>query len=321
MIKVNIYPNVSKILYKAENHWGKFNSLQNKYLIIKRECKNAPLGLFAFYITNIAWIDYALRNDYIPVIDMKNYENTFHRKDEVGKINTWEYYFKQPCGVSLDEALSSKNVRYVWNDIPEFHPNESLDFLYNQTIVDYYRNIASKYLLFNDDIQEYLDEMRIRFINDNVLKGQRVLGVLARGTDYTKLKPYFHPIQPSVDEIIAKVNLYRKKYDCSKIYVATEDAKILEKLRQEYGNDLLFTNQKRIYDTDTYLNYNNEFTQRTPMERGLDNLLSIYLLSLCNGIVAGRTSGTVGAFIMQKGFEFKYVFSIGRYGVEDKIIN
>ena len=102
--------------------------------------------------------------------------------------------------------------------------------------------------------------------------------------------------------------------------MATEDARILEQLQKEYGDELLYTNQKRIAATNTFLNFNKEFTERTPEQRGLDNLASIYCLSLCNGIIAGRTSGTVGAVLLAKKYEFKYIFSIGRYGVDDTII-
>lgn len=316
---MNINQKSSRFVHKLETHFHKNNITNSEYLLIKRECKNAPLGLFAYYITNLAWIEYALRNGYIPVIDMKNYANTFHKENEVGKINTYEYFFEQPCNISVDEALKSGKARYIWKDIPDFHPNESLDFLYNEDIVNYYHRLAKKYVRFSPKTQKYLEEVR-----NNVFRkcssNEKILGILARGTDYTTLKPYYHPIQPDVNSIIEKVNEYKEKYNCQKIYVATEDAGILEQLIKVYGNDLLYTNQKRITATDTFLNFNKEFTARTPEQRGLDNLASIYCLSLCNGIIAGRTSGTVGAVLLAEQYEFKYIFSIGRYGVDDTII-
>lgn len=228
-------------------------------------------------------------------------------------------FFEQPCNISVDEALKSGKARYIWKDIPDFHPNESLDFLYNEDIVNYYHRLAKKYVRFSSKTQKYLEEVR----NDVFRKcssNEKILGILARGTDYTTLKPYYHPIQLDVNSIIEKVNEYKEKYNCQKIYVATEDAGILEQLIKVYGNDLLYTNQKRITATDTFLNFNKEFTARTPEQRGLDNLASIYCLSLCNGIIAGRTSGTVGAVLLAEQYEFKYIFSIGRYGVDDTII-
>lgn len=103
--------------------------------------------------------------------------------------------------------------------------------------------------------------------------------------------------------------------------MATEEQKILETLKRKYNSDLLYSDQKRITHTDKYLNDTPEFVNRSGRTRGIEYLKSIYLLSKCNGLVAGRTSGTVGAVLMSKGYEFQYVFSLGRYGVEDVMIN
>lgn len=70
---MNISYKVSKYLYRFERHFQKENLGKSKYLIIKREENGSPLGLFAYYITNIAWIEYALRSELIPVIDMQNF--------------------------------------------------------------------------------------------------------------------------------------------------------------------------------------------------------------------------------------------------------
>lgn len=318
---MNINCKGSAFLNKIEKHYHRDNLLNSKYLIIKRECENSGLGLFAYYVTILARIEYALRHQMIPVVDMKNYANTFHRENEVGKINTWELFFEQPCNVSLEEALKSRTARYVWNDIPSYHPNDSLDFLYNADIVAYYHSVAEKYIRFQPHVKEILRNAEREILGEEEFnKRKRILGVLARGTDYTGLRPYFNPIQPSLEQVIGKIDDYCRKYSCEKIYVATEDADILEKLTERYGDRLLYTNQKRIGKITTYLYENQEFIDRDPLERGIEYLTSIYLLSKCNGLVAGRTTGTVGACIMAENFEFRYIFSLGRYGLEDEML-
>lgn len=322
MVKLmNINCKASAFLNRIEKHYQKDNLLNSKYLIIKRECENSGLGLFAYYVTMLARIEYALRHQMIPVIDMKNYANTFHSENDVGKINTWELFFEQPCNISLEEALNSGKARYVWNDIPSYHPNDSLDFLYNDAIVAYYHTVAQKYIRFQPSVMKVLkDKEKEIFGEEELGKRERILGVLARGTDYTGLRPYFNPIQPDLEQIIEKINDYYRKYSCSKIYVATEDADILGKLREIYGERLLYTDQKRIGKIATYLYENQEFINRDPYERGIEYLTSIYLLSRCNGLIAGRTTGTVGTCIMAEKYEFRYIFSLGRYGVEDEIM-
>ena len=316
---MNINCFVSEKLYRFERHYQKENLGKSKYLMIKRDCGSSPLGLFAYFITNVAWIEYALRKNYIPVIDMQNFQNVYHKEGEVGKVNTYDYFFKQPAGIGVEEALASGKARYVWKDIPDFHPNESLDFFLTQEIVDYYREIVKKYVVFQDDVKERLEKVRKEILGEEGEK--RILGVLARGTDYTSLKPYFHPVQPALEELIDKIDSYKEKYHCQKVYVATEDENILQQLSRKYGEDLLYYNQKRVQATDTFLNYNKEFVGVEPKKNGLDYLTSIYLLSKCNGLIAGRTSGTVGTMLLADNYEFFHIFSKGRYGVEEEILS
>ena len=318
---MNIGYGQSRIIQKIEKKIQKENLFNSKYLIIKRECENSGLGLFAYYVTMLSRIEYALSHRMIPVIDMKNYANTFHKKGEVGRINTWELFYEQPCNVSLEEALKTGKARYIWNDIPEFHPNDSLDFLYNDKVVKYYHEISDKYIRFRPEILELLEKKEESILGKKDNR-KRILGVLARGTDYTGLCPYYNPIQPTIEQMIEKINKYCDKYNCEKIYIATEDEGILKQFKDIYGNKLLYTDQKRISNVSTYLYENKEFViERNPFDRGIEYLCSIYLLSKCNGLVAGRTTGTVGTCIMADNYEFKYIFSLGRYGVEDNIVD
>lgn len=315
---MNINSNISALIHKVENHYGKSNILNSKYLIIKRECGNSPLGLFAYYITNLAWIEYAISHQMIPIIDMKNYVNTYHGKTDVGKVNTWELFFKQPCEVDLESALNSNKARYVWQDIPDFHPNASLDFMCNDAIVSHYHQIANKYVCFTPRVLQTLQKKEQEILEP--YKSERILGVLARGTDYTHVQPYYHAIQPDSKMLAEVIDKHCSRYRCNKIYIATEDAEILENMIEIYGDRLLYTNQKRVRDVSGYLNENKAFSERDSFDRGIEYLESIFLLSKCNGIVAGRTSGTVGACIMANNYEFKYFFALGNYGIEDKIM-
>ena len=317
---MNIDCRLSALVRKIEKHYHRENLPGSKYLIIKRECENSGLGLFAYYVTMLAQIEYALRNGMIPVIDMKNYANTFHQNGEVGKINTWELFFEQPCGVTLEEALRSGKSRYVWEDIPAYHPNASLDFLYHEKIVSYYHLIAKQYIRFQPHVLKVLKEKEKEILGESHLQKQRILGVLARGTDYTGLRPYYNPIQPDWKLLEETINQYCDRYHCEKIYLATEDTDVLEHFIHLYGDRLLYTDQKRVNKVTTYLYENEEFIGRDPFERGVEYLTSIYILTKCNGLVAGRTTGTVGACIMADQYEFRHIFSLGRYGIEDRML-
>ena len=148
---MNIDVTFSKYLRRYEKHFGKENVLNSKYLILKKESSDGGyFGLFAYYISFASEIEYALANGMIPVVDMQNYKSSLLKDDEVGKVNAWEKFFEQPCGVGLEEALKSGKARYIWQDTPDYHPNDSLDCLYNDEILRYYNRIAKKYLLRNE---------------------------------------------------------------------------------------------------------------------------------------------------------------------------
>ena len=53
---------------------------------------------------------YAVKQGYIPVIDMQNGRNTYLEEGKVGRENAWEYYFEQPCGYRLADIRDAKNV-------------------------------------------------------------------------------------------------------------------------------------------------------------------------------------------------------------------
>lgn len=313
---MNINDRMSYILWRYENHYNKCNIMNSKYLRIKRESSGKELGFFSYFITNVGWIDWALRHGMIPVVDMQWYINPFITNDEIGKVNAYEQYFNQPCGIGVNEALQSRNARTIWKDVPPFHPNDSLEFLYNDKIVEYYRKVVKKYVNFTDETKNILATQK-----HNIMRGGKTLGVLARGTDYVDLKPYNHPIQPNVEELVYLIKKYRSKYECDKIYVATEDSRILERMKLEFGKDLLYTNQRRIGKTKTLLNANNDFTNGiSPFQRGMENLISVWLLSQCSGLIAGSTSGTIGAVLLADKYEFMHIYTSGRYGREDEII-
>lgn len=78
------------------------------FLVIK--INNQILGLMGIYNTVLGYIYLALKKGMIPIVDLQNYDNGYLYKEEIGKVNAWDYYFEQPSGYSLAEAYSSKNV-------------------------------------------------------------------------------------------------------------------------------------------------------------------------------------------------------------------
>ena len=295
-----------RYLYKKKNclrkeQWG--DAYPDKtFLVIRRGGKFE--GLFSYFYTNLGWCGYASACGLIPVIDMQTLRNLYHKEGEPGNVNTWEFFFEQPCGFSLHDIKRAKNV--VIADfigvLPMLCEDEDVE---TDARLTYWRDIAHRFLRPKlDSIQKY----RNKELESHLDSG--VIGVLARGTDYTSLRPKGHPRQPTVLEMMDAVEstFYEKKQ--ARIFLVTEDAGIKEQFTQRFGNKLICANQETIAYTGGFLGSGNDVSGNR--ERGLRYLRAIYDLSRCNILIAGRTSGTIGA-VMLSGGGCTRVFNCGVY--------
>lgn len=280
--------------------------MSKKYMIIKREGKH--LGLFSYVITNLGNINYAIKKNMIPVIDMKTYKNAYLKDDQIGEINAWELYFEQPLNVGLDQITSDETI--VFEKIIRNRPNDSMRFFKNNKVNNYWSLLRKKYIRLNEKTRIYIEEEYSRLFSN-----QRVLGVLCRGTDYVKLEPFRHPVQPTAEEVIEKSKKVMKKYNCEKIFLATEDMSILKKFENEFGDKLIINKSERFNNTDNNFLADIKFDRpNDEYLRGLEYLTTIVLLSRCNCLIGGRASGTIGAVLFSEGFEYTYFWNKGRYG-------
>ncbi len=98
------------------------------------------------------------------------------------------------------------------------------------------------------------------------------------------------------------------------VYLVTEDVDIQNMFVREFGKDkLLLSMQRKI-------KYNPQKTRlaqydnvRGNIDFGQAYLKAIYDLSRCHGLLAGMTSGTVGAKLLSNGYEYEQYYDLGKY--------
>ncbi len=287
--------------------YGKEN-LDKTFYVIRRS--DLYCGLFSLLITNLAQINEAIKKGYIPVIDMQNDFNIYLEKEQIGRENSWEYFFKQPAGYSLQDISKSKNVIIGAGTVPKMFPYLDVNFLLGKTgELEYWRELAQKYIVLSDKAQEIIDSEYKRLFG----RGDKILGVKCRGTDYTKDKPKNHPVQPSSSQILEKAKEIVRERNCTKVFLATEDVEYY-RVFSEYFGDRLIVNK-----TD-YMNYRGGSTGKEEYEQGkgglnagMEYLTTTVLLSRCDCLCAGCVSATVGALLLTKGYEYTYLFDLGIY--------
>lgn len=276
-------------------------------------------GLFAIVNSVINHCIYAKKQGYIPVINMKHYKNQYFKDNKAYKDNSWEYFFEQPAGYTLDdikeedEVIISPNIFYTDIDFSIINKDIPItEFISKNKTVEEKKKECLSILKFNQETKKFLDEKSKVFDLDNTL------GVLCRGTDYLKKKPIGEQIQPTVKEVIKKTKDTLKSFpNIKKIYLATEDSDIYNEFKTEFG-DLLIENPQYRYD---YNKDNNEFLSDIKVNRknhayelAKEYLLSVYILSKCKYFIGGRTTGTKWAWILANNWEYTYIWSLGSYG-------
>lgn len=286
---------------------------RKRYCIIQR---NDPIpGLASHIITNLGQIALCLKEGYIPVIDMQFSENMFSTLNQNHTQNAWELFFQQPCsGTSLYDALSSDTC--IRKDgIPSFMPNYSMDCLSNPHLLQFWKDVMKQYMPFSDTLTQLMQST----INDLPIAKQRTLGILCRGTDYLSLRPYNHPCQPDYHDIPEEALRVMKQYNCDYCYLATEDEEILAYFSKILGDKLL-TSQK-IYFSHEQENilsnvYKSDSTQL--YNKNAEYLTSLYILSKCNCLLAGRTSGLIVTLLLnQTSYDHLHIWNEGKYGIDD----
>ncbi|MFV0522496.1 MAG: hypothetical protein ACK5MI_08755 [Mangrovibacterium sp.] len=298
---INEYP-----VKMTKTSYGKENPDKTFYVI--GGILDETAGLFAF-VQAIFWhCLYAEEKGYIPVVDMKNFNNQY---SEDKPDNAWEFFFEQPAGYNLEMIKHSKNIIL---SKPKTKPNYKFPAMVNPSKIDKridrFQSSFRKYIKLNTISQDLADNTYKQLINNN----DKILGILCRGTDYQYLRPRFHAIQPSAQEVIAKAKLVIKEHGCTKIFLATEDADILKQFKGEFGGIIVY-NQQRLYQIEELkgADFLSSLKDESKRQVALQYLSSIYILSKCDCFIAGQTAGSLGAYLMADRYEYSYLWNIGKY--------
>ena len=292
--------------------WGKQNS-DKTFFIVRRT--NTYSGLLSLMLTHLMRIDEAIKRGCIPVVDMQNNFNVYLPEDKIGKENAWEYYFEQPMHYGLQDIKKSKNILLGSGEVPEVFPYNDVKFASGEDgRIQYWQELAQKYIRLNKKTESYIQELESRLF----APGDKVLGVKCRGTDYLRAKPEGHPRQPDIEQIIEKTEEIMEQQGCNKIFLSTEDEAMYEKLTAHFG-DAVVTNKKEYvhYEKGPIGQVVYREDEKEKYMEGLEYLSQIIILSRCDCLVAGLTSGTIGAMLLTKGYEYSYIFDLGLYSKEE----
>lgn len=289
--------------------WGS-DFPDRKFLVIRR--RDYGVGLFSYFLTNLGWINYSINNGYVPVIDMKANRTIYHSNAFFRK-NVWEDFFCQPFDYGIHDIRHAKNVTIVEGRtldgikdfLPDFGADENVES--NQSLQPWRKLVADYMRPKIEPLGSYVSPRL-----EAALSGNGAIGVLARGTDYVRLRPDKHPVQPSFADFVVAIKEYDSLVGLRKpIFLVTEDRNLAMDFMGHYKERLILAKQDFIPYKRGFLCSNKSVVGNK--ERGFAYLRAIFDLSRCQALIAGRTSGTIGAVLLSKGFVYSKVFNLGKY--------
>lgn len=306
---------------KKKNKWKKYRSyyflwaykkenLKSKSVLKNSEFVVVDTGKYNYNYFNIAFLHNmlssaiaVLEEGKFPIIQLKN-----RKKDWIN----WDSFFEQTFPLKSDV----KNLSSFLHDVGAIEPWFTTPF--NRYELQLWTKVYHDFVIFNKETKKYVDNEYKAIIEPH----KRVLGVLCRGTDYVKLEPKGHPIQPTVEQVIAEVKVEILKLNINKIYLATEEKRITARFEEEFPGQIL-VNKRKYYD-DLFYGNNFDLIGSVSFERedddklkGLEYLSSIFLLSKCTALIAGNTGGSCAALYMNNHqYEYWKLYQLGYYGVD-----
>lgn len=304
---VGVFSKKIPLLYES---WGEEHA-DKTYFVIRR---GGNCGLFSYYLTAICGIKYALGRGWIPVVDLQTLPNIYLESDEVGKKNAWEYYFQQPCGVGLSDIKKAKNVIITKDfDWPEF-PLPTMKFLTQpSSAMTSWRSLVADYVRLSPQASLAVEAAAQNLFPDGF---SDMLGVFVRGTDYVKVMPCGHTVQPSAEVVISDCRQWLSQKNYRALFLVTEDLSVLRKFKLEFKQNVRYVSQNLLEYRSGYLGECSPRRIRPDelKQQGMDYLVNIFLLARCAGLIASRASGSMVERFITSGHADRKYYDLGVYG-------
>ena len=289
------------ICYEAKARFGRKNPGRIFYIIRNPQ---DSMGLFAAINYVVYHLGKADKLQYEPVVDWQYYPNKYYSEDnKVGKVNVWEDFFQQTSRVSLCDAYKSKNVIMssgIWDA-------DAMADIYDDSKLLKNHDLYVKYIHLKEDL-----ELRIKEESERVgFDKYRILAIKIRGTDFITTHPSDHAKTRSIEETIRVIEGKCHEWGgFDRLYLSTEDQQILDRMVLHFGNKLYYTRAHSFECRDVNDKWLGDFIDATKVQKidlMKEYLVSTYMLSKADYLIAPEVGGTVGALRIHGKYKSIYI--------------
>lgn len=267
-------------------------------------------GLFSIVYQILLHIEYALKHNMIPVVNIRDFNSMFQKDG----INAWEEFFEQPCNYTLEDIIGAKKATFSYDShYPHLKVCWNVADLSNKEL-ETLKDLYKKYIRPSKAMKKYIQTNVPAEFTEAIMK----VGCICRGTDYFHAPKLGIAKQPTAEMMIEKVKecMYRNKVE--KVYCATEDEQIYKSFQKAFGKQLIPNHQQM------YKNNNGKFLSDINREQNIDvykinreYFLSLWMISQCNYFIGGNVSGSNAVILMENHFKEFYVFKLGAITKQD----
>ncbi len=258
--------------------FGKKN--KNKRIIVTTPSKGR--GLLSQLSASTVWTKYAEQMNIIHFVDFQNFPNSYTCPKYLGRYNAWNYYFKQPDSISVDEVYDSADVTIIRND--------------NAPPIPIKLGKVDRSLL-SDQVLEREDAYFKNYFGD-----KSILGVALRGTDYFTEK--WHRIPTDAHESLEICIAHMHNLNCDYIYLSTEDIDNYNYFKEKMGDKIIAQDRIRFNHTDLLTKVERSMGNFDSLNVGMGYILDILMVSRTKAAIVSSTSSV--KYIKDFGDSLKY---------------
>jgi hypothetical protein len=231
-------------------------------------------------------LDHADLSGHLPVIDMERYRTRYNEDDDSGVLgtrNAWEYYFEQPAGITVSQALQLDPLEYRGDVIGRFISGPEDDL--SQALVERGRELVKRFVRVKPYVLAKADAVLPPGVHGDVL------GVHVRGTDMRRGYCASHPIPAPPLAHLEEAAALDREHAFTRVFLASDESETVELFQKQFGDRLLTINAHRTSAAqETSHSYEWLFEAPRELHRyhlGLEVLLDALLLSRCGSLLCG----------------------------------
>ncbi len=218
-----------------------------------------------------------------PVVEWGNSAAYYDSGMDQITMNTFEYYFEPVSRIDYRDVDFCRNV--IKGNIGHgyFITKQYNGYDMQQDEIEELGNIYKKYVHLNHETKNYIEDQV-----HNMLDGKKVLAVHARGTDFN-MGYRDHPMVVAPDEYLTKAKVIFSLGEYDKIFLATDDANILQLFEREFKDRLsYYTDVIRVEgQVVPFAVYNSRPLHYYKL--GLEVLRDIYTLANCESLICSKS--------------------------------